>query len=111
MHLLARILPTWLLHYPTKHLSHDVLAGLVTTVLVLPQSLAYALLAGLPPQAGLVVSIFPVMVYALLGSSMTQAVGPVAVTAIMTWRPGWHCCPGFWCWRLACSSWGFCRTC
>jgi len=84
MHLLARILPTWLLHYPTKHLSHDVLAGLVTTVLVLPQSLAYALLAGLPPQAGLVVSIFPVMVYALLGSSMTQAVGPVAVTAIMT---------------------------
>lgn len=84
MHFLVRILPTWLLHYPKKHLATDVLAGLVTTVLVLPQSLAYALLAGLPPQAGLVVSIFPVMVYALLGSSMTQAVGPVAVTAIMT---------------------------
>lgn len=81
---LARFLPAWMRNYPRHHLGTDVLAGVVTTVLVLPQSLAYALLAGLPPQAGLVVSIFPVVAYALLGSSMTQAVGPVAVTAIMT---------------------------
>lgn len=54
------------------------------TVLVLPQSLAYAMLAGLPPQAGLYASILPVIAYALVGSSMTQAIGPVAITAIMT---------------------------
>ena len=53
-------------------------------MLVIPQSLAYALLAGLPPQVGLYASIFPVLAYAVLGSSMTQAVGPVAITAIMT---------------------------
>ena len=52
--------------------------------MVLPQSLAYALLAGLPSQVGLFVSILPAITYALVGSSMTQAVGPVAITAIMT---------------------------
>ena len=61
------------------------MAGVIVTVLVIPQSLAYALLAGLPPQAGLYASIFPVLAYALLGSSMVQAVGPVAITAIMTY--------------------------
>jgi len=77
-------LPNWIVHYPRAQLSADLLAGLIVAVLVIPQSLAYALLAGLPPQAGLYVSIFPVIAYALFGSSMTQAVGPVAVTAIMT---------------------------
>jgi SulP family sulfate permease len=81
---LRRWLPSWLSAYPRQHLGADLLAGLIVTVLVIPQSLAYALLAGLPPQAGLYVSIFPVIAYALLGSSMTQAVGPVAITAIMT---------------------------
>lgn len=80
----TRLLPQWLRHYPGVHLRSDVVAGIVTSVLVLPQNLAYALLAGLPPQAGLLVSIFPVIAYALWGSSMTQAVGPVAVTAIVT---------------------------
>jgi SulP family sulfate permease len=84
MNVLQRILPHWLNPYPKQHLSGDVLAGIITTVLVLPQSLAYALLAGLPPQAGLVASVLPTMIYALLGSSMVQAVGPVAVTAILT---------------------------
>ena len=79
-----RLLPRWARPYPRKHLGADLLAGLVVTVLVLPQSLAYAMLAGLPPQVGLYVSILPVMAYALVGSSMTQAVGPVAITAIMT---------------------------
>ncbi len=77
--------PHWIKTYPRAHLASDVIAGLIVTVLVIPQSLAYALLAGLPPQAGLYVSIFPVIAYALLGSSMTQAVGPVAITAIMTY--------------------------
>jgi len=78
------LFPLWARHYPRQHLGADLLAGLVVTVLVLPQSLAYAMLAGLPPQAGLYVSILPVLAYALVGSSMTQAVGPVAITAIMT---------------------------
>jgi SulP family sulfate permease len=80
----GRWLPKWVTHYRREQLSDDLIAGLIVTVLVIPQSLAYALLAGLPPQVGLYASIFPVIAYALLGSSMTQAVGPVAITAIMT---------------------------
>jgi SulP family sulfate permease len=79
------LLPSWLQHYQRKNISHDLLAGVIFTILVIPQSLAYALLAGLPPQFGLYVSIFPVLAYAFLGSSMVQAVGPVAITAIMTY--------------------------
>jgi SulP family sulfate permease len=79
------LIPHWIRHYPRQHLRDDVIAGLVLTVLVIPQSLAYALLAGLPPQAGLYVSILPAIAYAWLGSSMVQAVGPVAITAIMTY--------------------------
>lgn len=80
-----RLLPAWIAQYPRKELPADLLAGVIVTILVLPQSLAYALLAGLPPQAGLYASIVPVIVYALFGSSMVQAVGPVAITAIMTY--------------------------
>lgn len=79
-----RLLPAWITRYPRQHLGSDLLAGLLVTILVLPQSLAYALLAGLPPQAGLYVSIFPVLAYAWFGSSMVQALGPVAITSIMT---------------------------
>jgi len=80
-----RLLPHWATPYPRQHLGSDVLAGIIVTILVIPQSLAYALLAGLPPQAGLYVSILPVIAYALFGSSMVQAVGPVAITSIMTY--------------------------
>lgn len=82
---LSKRLPEWITHYPKEKLWTDVAAGMIVTILVIPQSLAYALLAGLPPQVGLYVSIFPVIAYALLGSSMVQAVGPVAITAIMTY--------------------------
>ncbi|MBI2278028.1 MAG: sulfate permease [Dechloromonas sp.] len=81
----SRLLPAWLTPYPKEKLGADIVAGLIVTILVIPQSLAYALLAGLPPQLGLYVSILPVIAYAWLGSSMVQAVGPVAVTAIMTY--------------------------
>ncbi|MES0873155.1 SulP family inorganic anion transporter [Sinimarinibacterium thermocellulolyticum] len=64
-------------------LAADGLAGTVTAILLIPQALAYALLAGLPPQVGLYASVLPVLVYALLGSSRTLAVGPVAVAAVM----------------------------
>lgn len=78
------LFPVWLPNYPRQHLHSDVLAGVLVAVLVIPQSLAYALLAGLSAPAGLIASILPVLAYAWLGSSMTQAVGPVAITAIMT---------------------------
>ena len=79
----ARWFP-WVAQYQQSRLASDLIAGVIVAILVIPQSLAYALLAGLPPQAGLYVSTLPVIVYALFGSSMTQAVGPVAITAIMT---------------------------
>ena len=62
----------------------DTLAGLIVTVMIIPQSLAYALLAGLPAQAGLYASIVPLVLYALLGTSRVLAVGPVAVVSLMT---------------------------
>lgn len=76
--------PAWTAFSSRPHLQADVLAGAMVAVLVIPQSLAYALLAGLPAPAGLVASVLPVLAYAWLGSSRTQAVGPVAITAIMT---------------------------
>jgi sulfate permease, SulP family len=78
------IFPSWWRQYQPDKLKSDLVAGLLVTILVLPQSLAYALLAGLPPQMGLLASTLPVLAYALVGSSMTQAVGPVAITSIMT---------------------------
>lgn len=61
----------------------DLIAGLVTAILLVPQAMAYAQLAGLPPHAGLIASIVPPVIYALFGSSRTLAVGPVAVAALM----------------------------
>ena len=61
----------------------DVTAGAVTAILLVPQGMAYALLAGLPAQYGLYAAIVPPLVYALLGTSRTLAVGPVAVAALM----------------------------
>jgi SulP family sulfate permease len=81
---LVRLLPGWIVRYPRRLVADDLAAGVIVAVLALPQSLAYALLAGLPPQAGLYVSILPAIAYAWVGSSMVQAVGPVAITAIMT---------------------------
>lgn len=77
-------LPEWLRRYRRAWLGGDLSAGLIVSVMLIPQSLAYALLAGLPPQAGLYASVLPLLAYALLGSSMTLAVGPVAVVSLMT---------------------------
>ena len=77
-------LPAWLRAYQPAWLAGDLTAGLIVTVMLIPQSLAYALLAGLPPEVGLYASILPIVAYALLGSSMTLAVGPVAVASLMT---------------------------
>ena len=76
--------PVWLKRYSVALAAQDLVAGLVVTVLLVPQSMAYALLAGLPAHVGMYASILPLLAYAWLGSSMTLAVGPVAVAALMT---------------------------
>ena len=79
-----RWLPAWLRQYRREQAIQDGIAGLVVTVLLVPQSLAYAMLAGLPPHVGMYASILPLLAYAAFGSSMTLAVGPVAVASLMT---------------------------
>jgi sulfate permease, SulP family len=79
-----RWLPPWLRSYDRSTGIQDLVAGLVVTVLLVPQGLAYAMLAGLPPHVGLYASILPLIAYAALGSSMTLAVGPVAIASVMT---------------------------
>lgn len=84
--LLSRLLPClrWLHSYDRRTLTSDVVAAVIVTVMLIPQSLAYALLAGLPPETGLYASILPLVAYAVFGTSMTMAVGPVAVISLMT---------------------------
>nr|WP_308937149.1 SulP family inorganic anion transporter [Duganella sp. BJB1802] len=74
----------WLKHYRRPLLVGDLSAGLVVAMMMIPQATAYALVAGLPPVAGLYASILPPIAYALFGSSMTQSVGPMAIIALMT---------------------------
>ncbi len=81
---MIKLLPQWLTDYHSENLFADIIAGLVVGILVIPQSLGYAVLSGLPPVYGLYASIVPVLVYAWVGSNNVQAVGSVAITAIMT---------------------------
>jgi SulP family sulfate permease len=83
---MQRFLPclTWLREYRGTTLLSDAIAALIVTVMLIPQSLAYALLAGLPPETGLYASILPLVAYAVFGTSRTLAVGPVAVASLMT---------------------------
>jgi len=74
----------WSRRYTAQHAAADGVAAAVVTLMLIPQSLAYALLAGLPPQAGLYASMAPLLLYAVFGSSNTLAVGPAAVTSLMT---------------------------
>jgi SulP family sulfate permease len=81
-----KILPIleWLPGYTRQTLSGDIVAGLTVAIMIIPQSMAYALLAGLSPEIGLYASIVPMMLYALFGSSRYLAVGPVALVSLMT---------------------------
>ncbi|NEY89957.1 SulP family inorganic anion transporter [Tabrizicola oligotrophica] len=83
---LDRVLPirSWARVYSRQDLSRDGLAAVIVTVMLIPQSLAYAMLAGMPPEAGIYASILPIIAYALFGSSRVLAVGPVAVVSLMT---------------------------
>ncbi|KLI62907.1 SulP family inorganic anion transporter [Aurantiacibacter marinus] len=84
--MLSRYFPIleWGRTYNRSVLSHDLLAAVIVTIMLIPQSLAYALLAGLPPVVGLYASILPLVLYAIFGTSRTLAVGPVAVVSLMT---------------------------
>lgn len=73
----------WGLHYQPAHLPGDLTAGIVVGTVLIPQAMAYALLAGLPPQVGLYASILPPVVYAFLGTSRLISVAPVALDSLM----------------------------
>lgn len=83
---LAQYFPVlrWGRDYQPQQALHDLTAAVIVTLMLVPQALAYAILAGLPPQVGLYASMLPLAVYALMGTSTTLAVGPVAVAALMT---------------------------
>ncbi|MCC6072297.1 SulP family inorganic anion transporter [Massilia sp. GCM10020059] len=74
----------WLRRYRRAMLAGDVSAGIVVAMMMIPQGMAYALVAGLPPVVGIYASILPPLLYALFGSSMTQSVGPMAIISLMT---------------------------
>lgn len=80
---MIRLLPAWLQTYRRDYLAGDLSAGVVVTLLLVPQGLAYALVAGLPPEAGLYASLFPLLLYAMVGRSHAQSVGPMAVTSLL----------------------------
>ena len=73
----------WLPGYDRQALTNDGIAGLIVAIMLVPQGMAYALLAGLPPEVGLYASIVPLVFYGLLGSSRALAVGPVAIVSLM----------------------------
>ena len=82
----VRFLPIfeWLPRYGRDDIAGDLMAGAVVAIMLVPQSMAYAMLAGLPLQVGLYASILPLLLYALLGSSRVLAVGPVAMVSLIT---------------------------
>ena len=75
---------TWAKTYNKDTLTSDAVAAIIVTIMLIPQSLAYALLAGLPAEMGLYASILPLVAYAIFGTSRALAVGPVAVVSLMT---------------------------
>ncbi|WP_180120215.1 SulP family inorganic anion transporter [Acinetobacter sp. YH12086] len=74
----------WLQHYSPVKFKSDVLASLIVIAMLVPQGMAYSMLAGLPPIMGLYASILPMIVYALIGGSSTLSIGPVAIISMMT---------------------------
>ena len=73
----------WFPQYNKNLFGKDLMAGITVGIILIPQGMAYAMIAGLPPVYGLYASLFPVMVYALLGTSRQIAVGPVAMDSLL----------------------------
>ncbi len=76
-------LPSWIAAYHRGDLSADLLAGTVVAIMLVPQAMAYSLLAGLPPEIGLYAAASAALIYPLLGSSRYLAVGPVAIVSLL----------------------------
>lgn len=85
-HSLLKKIPAWLWlrHYNQNAFKSDLLSSLIVIAMLVPQGMAYAMLAGLPPVMGLYASIVPMIIYALVGSSPTLSIGPVAIISMMT---------------------------
>lgn len=86
MQLINRLVPLsrWLKGYRSQDLVNDSVAGIVVLFITVPQSIAYAFLAGLPAEMGLYAAIFALIAYASFGSSRSLAVGPTAIISMMT---------------------------
>jgi sulfate permease, SulP family len=84
--LLARLVPIagWLPRYQRRDLGGDLTAGITVAAMLIPQGMAYAMLAGMPPQAGLYAATIPIALYAFFGTSRQLAVGPVAIVSLLT---------------------------
>ncbi|NDE32216.1 MAG: sodium-independent anion transporter, partial [Betaproteobacteria bacterium] len=83
MTLLRGLVPAWVRHYRSAWFAGDLSAGLVVALMLVPQSMAYAIVSGLPPVTGLYASLLPSLVYAWFGSSSVQSVGTMAITSVM----------------------------
>jgi SulP family sulfate permease len=83
--MLKKFIPAldWMLDYKKSDLSWDLSAGLIVAIMLIPQGMAYAMLAGLPPVVGLYASTIPLIIYALFGTSRQLAVGPVAIVSLL----------------------------
>ena len=112
----------WMPKYTKKQFSGDLSAGLTVGVMLIPQGMAYSMLAGLDPIYGLYAVTLPLMAYAFLGTSRQLAVGPVAMVALLTASGiggkrvlasmfssplAWHCWPGLFSCCSGCSGWVF----
>jgi SulP family sulfate permease len=74
----------WGVKYNRQTAVNDLVVAVIVSIMLIPQSLAYAQLAGLPPEVGLYASMAPLILYAIFGTSRSLSVGPVAVTSLMT---------------------------
>ncbi|OTG81887.1 sodium-independent anion transporter [Acinetobacter sp. ANC 4558] len=83
---LEQVIPawSWLKHYHRDSFKSDLLSSLIVIAMLVPQGMAYAMLAGLPPVTGLYASVIPMIIYAIIGGSPTLSIGPVAIISMMT---------------------------
>ncbi|MFL2603423.1 MAG: SulP family inorganic anion transporter [Flavobacteriaceae bacterium] len=73
----------WILKYKPEYFKDDLLAGITVAILLIPQGMAYALIAGLPPVYGLYAALTPQIIYTIMGTSRQLAVGPVAMDSLL----------------------------
>ena len=85
MNLIKQFFPVfeWAKEYSSSALKSDAFAGLTVGIMLIPQGMAYAMIAGLPPVYGLYAALFPQLIYALMGTSRQLAVGPVAMDSLL----------------------------